>query len=406
MYEAQKVGDSETRFEAIVYLALLYDQAGQQDKAYELLRHTPYVEATSNPQACSSQYYYRLLSIYYATISHSYDSAIYYAQQAIDLDRRLYPHNQVHVLIDMANLAESLMLQGDSTTALQVLNQVKAMPQSNYQIYLCQIYYLNSLLTHDIDSSYHYALIGSQVSAKYASHDNEIACLKQLCRIDSMRCNIDAYITHRRAADSCIQELQGSKVAYKIAAIEEQSKIDHIAQRNEKKHLFALMCIILLMVTVTALIVVLRLTRRRWHDEQRLAEAANQREMLEKELLRMRMLKNEAKLEEAHRNNVSMAELITEMHQSIPDDSQSLFTLETTLKSQYADWLHDVHQRYPELTDSDVRLMGFIKMQVQPKVIAMALNISMRSLNTARYRLRKKLKLQNSINLNDFISSI
>ncbi|OJJ22777.1 hypothetical protein BKI52_00035 [marine bacterium AO1-C] len=59
-----------------------------------------------------------------------------------------------------------------------------------------------------------------------------------------------------------------------------------------------------------------------------------------------------------------------------------------------------------DLTPHELKLCAYIKMQLGNKEIAQVLNISIRGLETARYRLRKKLKLTNKQNLNTFILQI
>jgi len=405
---AQQTGDLETSFEATVYLSLLYDQAGQSEKGYQLLKEVDYVEATTNPSAHSSQYYYRMMGIYSATLTHQYDSAIYYAQQAIELDKRLYPGIRAHVLVDMSNLAESYMNKGDSAQALRIVEQLKEEPPPKFKMYLCQVYYLYSLLSHNTDTAYHYAQLGRKLSAQYGSHDNEIACLKRLCALDSARRDIDAYITHQHAADSCIQQLQGSALTYKIGVLQEQNELERVEEKNRTDHIIGGMVIVMLALAVAALVTLLRMSRRNARNKQQLAVAAVQREKLQKELLQLRMKKSAEQLEQAQKQNVSMTEMITEMQHTLAssEEEPSLLALETTLKSQHADFLKRMESRYPELTANDIRLAGFIRMGVKPKVMAMALNISMRSMNTARYRLRKKLNLAPEDNLNDFIQSI
>jgi len=406
--EATKAGDEEVKFEATVYLAMLHAQLGQDDKSYQMLRNLPYVEATTRPQAFSSQYYLRLLGRYYATVTHNYDSAIYYGQRAIELDRRLYADNATFELTDMANLAETYLARGDTAQAWAIVRQVEAAPKPSFQIYLSQIYYIHSLLSANRDTAYHYARLGEQYAIETKSDEMQIACLRRLCELDSLRYGLPApYVEHKHRADSSIRRMQGSEVAYKVAALQEQHKIERMQQQSRNDHIFGTLLSVVLLLALATALTLMRLFKRDAQAKQQLADATVQREKLEKELLQLRMKKNEERLEQAHKENVSMTELITEMQRTLTDDDdQSLLALETTMKTQHADFLKRVTQQYPELTENDIRLIGFIKMGVKPKVMAMALNISMKSLNSARYRLRKRMKLDNEVNLNDFIHSI
>lgn len=63
-------------------------------------------------------------------------------------------------------------------------------------------------------------------------------------------------------------------------------------------------------------------------------------------------------------------------------------------------------ENYPELTRKDRRLCALIKLNFSSKEIAQILGISPQSVNTSRYRLRKKLRLLNDENLFKVISNI
>lgn len=58
---------------------------------------------------------------------------------------------------------------------------------------------------------------------------------------------------------------------------------------------------------------------------------------------------------------------------------------------------------FPEVTHKDLKICAFIRMNKTNQEIADQLNITLRSLEMARYRIRKKVKLPHKINLNDFI---
>jgi len=58
---------------------------------------------------------------------------------------------------------------------------------------------------------------------------------------------------------------------------------------------------------------------------------------------------------------------------------------------------------FPELTASDIKICACIKMQMSSKDIAGRLHLSLRTVETKRYRLRQKLQLQKGENLTQFI---
>ena len=63
-------------------------------------------------------------------------------------------------------------------------------------------------------------------------------------------------------------------------------------------------------------------------------------------------------------------------------------------------------EKYPELSEYDQRLASLLRMGLLSKEIAAILNITVKSVDTGRYRLRKKLNLEQEINLNNFFKNI
>lgn len=60
-------------------------------------------------------------------------------------------------------------------------------------------------------------------------------------------------------------------------------------------------------------------------------------------------------------------------------------------------------QSYPDLTQSDLKLCAYLKLNLSSKEIAPLLNISIRGVEIRRYRLRKRLALDAELNLVEFI---
>lgn len=72
----------------------------------------------------------------------------------------------------------------------------------------------------------------------------------------------------------------------------------------------------------------------------------------------------------------------------------------------HSNFIKKLKTTYPELSTKDHKLCAYLKMNLTTKEIAPLLNISVRGVEISRYRLRRKLKLEKSVNLNDFMNSI
>lgn len=78
---------------------------------------------------------------------------------------------------------------------------------------------------------------------------------------------------------------------------------------------------------------------------------------------------------------------------------------------RYFDEVHQefhsrLKKRHPDLTPGDLRLCSYLKMNVSTKEIAPLMNISFRGVEISRYRLRKKLRLERSVNITDYLMQI
>ncbi|AUP81607.1 LuxR family transcriptional regulator [Flavivirga eckloniae] len=70
------------------------------------------------------------------------------------------------------------------------------------------------------------------------------------------------------------------------------------------------------------------------------------------------------------------------------------------------DFLKKIKQEHPALTSNDLRLCAYLRLNLSSKEIAPLLNISSRSVEVKRYRLRKKMNLPHESSLTDYILEI
>lgn len=69
----------------------------------------------------------------------------------------------------------------------------------------------------------------------------------------------------------------------------------------------------------------------------------------------------------------------------------------------HGDFLKKLKAIYPDLTPKDLKLCGYLRMNLSTKEIASLMNISIRGVEASRYRLRKKCSLDSSANLTEFL---
>ncbi len=70
------------------------------------------------------------------------------------------------------------------------------------------------------------------------------------------------------------------------------------------------------------------------------------------------------------------------------------------------EFFYKLHSLFPNLTDNDRRLMAQLRLKLSSKEISTLNNISIKSVEISRYRLRKKLSLKTGESLTGFVQSI
>lgn len=76
---------------------------------------------------------------------------------------------------------------------------------------------------------------------------------------------------------------------------------------------------------------------------------------------------------------------------------------ETNFNKVHEAFLKQLLEQYPDLAQGDLKLAAYLRMNLSTKEIAQLLNITHRSVELKRYRLRKKLNLETDTNLTEFM---
>lgn len=86
------------------------------------------------------------------------------------------------------------------------------------------------------------------------------------------------------------------------------------------------------------------------------------------------------------------------------DDDMEAF--QTSFDAVHHDFLTTLGKRFPKLSHKDKMLCVYIRINLLSEEIAPLLNISVRGVEISRYRLRKKLELEDGENLTDFLQRL
>ncbi len=96
--------------------------------------------------------------------------------------------------------------------------------------------------------------------------------------------------------------------------------------------------------------------------------------------------------------------IINSINEKVKQDSWQKFEL--ILKSSNDDFTEKLIDKFPNLTNSEIKLCTFLKLGMNTKEISSVLFQSQDSIKVARSRLRKKLDLKSDQNLSVFLSSV
>ena len=69
-------------------------------------------------------------------------------------------------------------------------------------------------------------------------------------------------------------------------------------------------------------------------------------------------------------------------------------------------FLSTLKTRYPDLSTTDMKLCAYLRINLTTKEIAQSLGISVRGVETSRYRLRKKLEVPGDTPLYNFLLAV
>jgi DNA-binding CsgD family transcriptional regulator len=109
-----------------------------------------------------------------------------------------------------------------------------------------------------------------------------------------------------------------------------------------------------------------------------------------------------AKLDAKPENKKVIAEMISELKSNT--DTVSWDEFEVRFQEVHTDFYTNLRNKFPDLSTNEIRLCAFFKLNMTTKEIAAITYQSLNSIKVARYRLRKKLKLDQQDNLIHFLA--
>ncbi|MBO9730113.1 MAG: hypothetical protein J7623_15855 [Chitinophaga sp.] len=97
---------------------------------------------------------------------------------------------------------------------------------------------------------------------------------------------------------------------------------------------------------------------------------------------------------------------VLRLFEEAEDNEEDWAQFEQHFDEVHHNFLHTLKKVYPELSTTDLKLCAYLRLNLTTKEIAQSMGISVRGVETSRYRLRKKLNITGDIPLYDFLIDI
>lgn len=140
------------------------------------------------------------------------------------------------------------------------------------------------------------------------------------------------------------------------------------------------------------------------HRNQELATTAmhlaKKSEMLQTIRTALRKIDASAGQAEIVRREIRRILSMVDQDASLEADWENFYT---NFDRVHSDFLRRLGERYPQLGSHDFKLCTYLRMNLTTKEIASLLSLSVRGVEASRYRLRKRLGLDTSVNLTEFM---
>lgn len=416
------LNDSDGLMNAYSNMALSYNRSGQFDKSIKhYLKIKEFYEPKNDKQNLADTYV--LLADAYRALG-AYDSSDYYLDKSIDYFRQI--GNSLSISITNNNRAINKMNQGLLFEALAILNDNLAFIYASKVAgeYAPTLYNLSLVYSrlNRFELAIEYANRCIQTLDSIGQLDMRTMPMSQLSKIYEKMGNYEEALNMARKTyrlkDSLNTEASTKRIEELNVRFETQEKEAKLNELNEKARnefyvRITLFLGILILILIIAFIYFRNLQSKRIYKfnldlkEQELHRLSLEIEFNKKQLqLFTENISNKGKLVSNLEKELNVKADAEEVKKQVNEadiqslSSQKIFTQEDWVKFKllfdnvFPGLYSKLIKQFPQLTAGEQRLFLLTKLEIESREIANMLAISPESIRKARYRLKKKLNLE------------
>ncbi|WP_111706208.1 tetratricopeptide repeat protein [Lutibacter citreus] len=382
--------------------------------------------------------YFSIMNLY--RVNKKYDMAKIYLDSCYQIkDSRSLKNKSYYLEAERAIL---MGVEGNYKDALKLLNEAKNHFIKNDPSYLVII---NALigevynLTGDRDKSIHFYKESLNISNKFNRHLNyKIITYEALSDLYFKKNNLNEAFKYLKLAKLRNDEIFGSQSENnkhlleikdkfrlekdKQALLINQQKIQNL--ENEEKVFFlktTILSVTIIFLLLFGFIWVKHIRNKHKNEKNILTEKQKLRNQKQQEILELknkeltesalRLIEKEEFIQSLKKKlegqkgamDTSVIKRMLKTIQDTPNNNWKEFEARFTNINQ--SFYNDLKNKFPQLSQTDQKICALVKLNLSSKDMASLLGISIESVHTSRYRLRKKLKLSRKDNLEEYINT-
>lgn len=423
--------DEEKMIPELSNISRVYSIMGQFEKAQEYARKTYAIQERIGDYNSQINTLNTIGTI--KSNMKQYDSALYYyeASKAISLTKG----NTFMAFLADYNIANVYNSQGEFDISNNLLNQAIATTSgipSGLSGIVNLLFAKNYLNAKDFDKSIFYGTIAYRSSIDKANKQSTINTTQILAdaykakgKFDSAYHFLQIHYSFKDSVYSQENQRKLSTVYAELETIQKQKEIEILQKEKERKDAEArIMRLIIFFGLLTTLLIITSITLayRNREKKQRIAHYKLQYELEEKKKdlhqQTLRIINTNNNLSEIEKSLRRIKpEMLTGNQQNDVQQILNTIQLNKTLEKEWENfnvYFGNVHTgfyekidaQYPDLSLSEKRLAGLIKMNLSNREIASILNIEPSSVKMAKYRLKKKLCLKEHEDVNGYLQHL